>query len=283
MNEKRIHRVISADGTEIAGRVEGQGPALFLIHAPVHDGDMAWKALLPLLTDRFTCYLPSLRGRVLSGDHPDPSPSRSHFQEDISAFIDSIGEPVFLMGWSASYSLAFGAAAHSEAVVAVVAYEPSVWILMTENDLSHIGKVIEHQGEATAEGRLMDATHIFHHFICNGEEFAALDADYLNRQARFFPLLMQEEGSYKKTEPTGPEVLAQIDAPVLVLLRQKTRLDTWFTNSAQHVVQHVANAHILVLPGLGHLAPLVAPKPIADEMIRFFMGDDVRAGHSGTK
>jgi pimeloyl-ACP methyl ester carboxylesterase len=273
MKEKRIHRAVSADGTEIAGRVEGQGPALVLIHAPVHDSDMAWEALLPFLADRFTCYLPNLRGRGLSGDHPDPSPSRSQFQEDINAFIDSIGEPVFLMGWSDSCSLAFGAAAHSDAVAAVVAYEPSVWTLMPEDDLARFGTVIEQHREATAEGRLMDATHNFHHFVCTDEELAALDADYLDRQASLFPLLMQElqqEGSYKKTEPTDPEVLAQIDAPVLVLLGQKTRLDTWFTDSAQHVVQHVANAHIRELPDLGHFAPLVAPEPIADELIRFF-------------
>ena len=42
-------------------------------------------------------------------------------------------------------------------------------------------------------------------------------------------------------EHTDPEVLGQIDAPVLVLLAQQTRLDTWFTDSAQHVTQHVAD------------------------------------------
>ncbi len=83
MTDDRIHRAVSADGTEIVGRVQGQGPPLVLVHAPVHDGDMAWEALLPHLTDRFTCYLPSLRGRGLSGDNPDHSAPRSHFQEDV--------------------------------------------------------------------------------------------------------------------------------------------------------------------------------------------------------
>jgi pimeloyl-ACP methyl ester carboxylesterase len=273
MNEKRIHRAVSIDGVEIAGRVEGQGPALVLVHGPVHDSDMAWEALLPLLTGRFTCYLPSLRGRGLSGEHPDPSPSHAHFQEDINAFVDSIGEPVFLMGWSDGGSLALGAADQSNAVVAVVAYEPSVYSLMQEDDLASFGAAIEQQGEATAEGRLIDASHIFHHFVCTEEEFAALDANYLERQARIFPLLMQElqqEGSYKKTDPTDPEVLTKINAPVLVLLGHQTRLDTWFTDSAQHVVQHLPNAHLRKLPGIGHFAPLVAPEMVADEMIRFF-------------
>ena len=100
MAEDRIQRAVSADGTEIAGRVQGQGPPLVLVHGAIGDGDSAWEALLPHLTDRFTCYLPSTRGRGLSGDNPDHSPPR--LEEDVTAFVDSIGEPVCLVGWSGS-------------------------------------------------------------------------------------------------------------------------------------------------------------------------------------
>jgi pimeloyl-ACP methyl ester carboxylesterase len=271
MNEKRIHRAVSTGGVEIAGRVEGHGPALVLVHPPVHDGDMAWHALLPLLTDHFTCYLPSLRGRDLSDDHPD-LPSRAHFQEDINAFVDSIDEPVSLMGWSDSCALAIGAAAVSDAVIAVVAFEPSVWSLMPEDDHARFVQVVEQEAEATAEGRLMDASLFFHRFVCTPEEFAVLDRDYLKRQANIFPLLFEEleqEGTYKKTDPTVPEVLAQIDVPVLLLLGQKTSMDRWFTQSAQYFAQHLPNAHLRQVPGIGHFAPLVAPEPVAGEMIRF--------------
>ena len=70
MNEKRIHRAVSADGTEIAGRVVGEGPALVLVHGGIGHGDLAWEALLPHLTDRFTCYLPSIRGRACLATTP---------------------------------------------------------------------------------------------------------------------------------------------------------------------------------------------------------------------
>jgi pimeloyl-ACP methyl ester carboxylesterase len=270
-DENRIQRAVSDDGTEIVGRVQGQGPPLVLVHGPVHDGDIAWEALLPHLTDRFTCYLPSLRGRGLSGDNPDHSPPR--FQEDINAFVDSIGKPVHLVGWSDGGSLALGAAAHSDAVTAVVAYEPTVWTLMREDDLARFSAAIEQQSAATADGRLFDAANIFHHFVCTDGEFAALDAEYLDRQARLFPLLMQEiqqEASHEGHRPTDPEVLRQIDAPVLVLLSQQTRLFTWFTDSAQHVARYVANAHMCELHDVGHFAPLVAPEPVAEEITRFF-------------
>ncbi|MDP8927065.1 MAG: alpha/beta hydrolase, partial [Actinomycetota bacterium] len=99
-----------------------------------------------------------------------------------------------------------------------------------------------------------------------------LDADYLDRQARLFPLLMQEiqQGmSDEGPQPTDPEVLGQIDAPVLVLLAQRTRLSTWFSDSARHVAQHVADSHVRELPDVGHFAPLVAPEPVAKELISF--------------
>jgi pimeloyl-ACP methyl ester carboxylesterase len=54
MADERMHRAVSADGTEIAGRVSGDGPPLVLVHSVPHDGDLAWEAMLPHLTDRFT-------------------------------------------------------------------------------------------------------------------------------------------------------------------------------------------------------------------------------------
>ena len=70
MTDERIHRAVSADGTQIAGRVWGRGPAVVLVHGGIGDGDVAWEAPLPYLTDQFTCYLPSTRGRGLSSDNP---------------------------------------------------------------------------------------------------------------------------------------------------------------------------------------------------------------------
>jgi pimeloyl-ACP methyl ester carboxylesterase len=271
MTDDRIHRAVSADGTEIAGRVRGQGPPLVLVHPPVVDPDIAWEALVPYLTGRFTCYRPGLRGRGLSGDNPDHSPAR--LQEDFNAFVDSIGGPVYLMSWSDGGSLALGAAAHCGSVTAVAAYEPSVWALMREDELARQGAMVKKVGAATADGRLTDAAHIFHHYVCTDNEFNALDADYLERQGGNWPPLLrelQQEMAYEGPEPTDPDVLGRIDAPVLVLLAQQTRLKTWFTDSAQHIAQNVADSQVRELPGVGHFAPLVAPEPIAKELISFF-------------
>ena len=61
MTGERIHRAVSADGTEIAGSVHGERPPLVLVHYAPHDGDIGWEAMVPHLTDWFTCYLPGTR------------------------------------------------------------------------------------------------------------------------------------------------------------------------------------------------------------------------------
>ena len=279
MTDERIHRAVSADGTEIAGRVEGDGPPLVLVHSAPHDGDIAWEAMLPRLTDRFTCYLPSIRGVGLSGDNPDHSPPR--LEEDVNSFVDSIGEPVCLVGFSTSGPLVLGAAIHSGAVAAVAVYDLLVGSVMREEHLTSLAAMLEQMGAAAAEGRLVDAARTSHHHSATDDEFAALEAGYLGgeyfeRCAEIVPAALQwiqQGAAYEGPLATDPEMLAQTAAPVLVLRGQEILpwLGTVLANSEQHAAQHVADLHVREpLPGLGHYAPLLAPERIARELISFF-------------
>jgi len=199
MTDERIHRAVSADGTEIAGRVLGRGPVLVLVHGGIGDGDVAWGALLPHLTDRFTCYLPSTRGRGLSSDNPDHSPAR--LEEDVTAFVDSIGEPVCLVGWSGSGAWVLGAAVRSASVAAVAAYEPGVVSVMRDDDLARTSATMEQVGIAAADGRLVDAVRAFAAWICTDPEIAALEeTDFYERWAGCVPAMLhfvQEDASYE--------------------------------------------------------------------------------------
>jgi pimeloyl-ACP methyl ester carboxylesterase len=271
MSDTRIHRTVSADGTEIAGRVQGQGPPLVLVHGGIGDGEFAWEALLPHLTDRFTCYLPSTRSRGLSAESPDHSPPR--LQEDVNAFVDSIDEPVWLVGWSGSGEWVLGAAAHSGSVAAVAAYEPIVDSVGAD-DLARFGAAMQRVGMEAADGRLVDAVHAYAPGICTETEIATLEkTDFFERWAGGIPALLQflqGLASYEGTRSTDPEVLRQVAAPVLLLRGQQTLLGTLFADSAQHIAQHVADPRIRELPGLGHFAPVLAPQSIANQLISFF-------------
>ena len=268
----RVQVAISADGTEIVGRVRGQGPPLVLVHGAFGDGEVAFEALVPHLADRFTCYTPSTRGRGLSGDNPDHSPPR--LQEDVTAFVDSIGEPVCLVGWSGSGAWVLGAAAHSDSVAAVTIYEPGVIGVGGEDDIARFGAAMQQVGAAAAEGRLLDAAHAFLPGICTDNEIAALEeTDFYERWAGYVPAMLrfvQQDAAYEGPRSTDPEVLGTVAAPVLLLRGQQTLLGTWFADAARHIAQHVADAHVRELPGIGHFAPVLAPVPLAEELIRFF-------------
>jgi pimeloyl-ACP methyl ester carboxylesterase len=273
MTDHQIQRTVSADGTEIVGRVRGQGPPLVLVHGGIGDGEIAWAALLPHLTDRFTCYLPSTRGRGLSADNPDHSPAR--LVEDVTAFVDSIGEPVCLVGWSGSGPWVLGAAAvRSGSVAAVAAYEPFVVSVLRDDDLARTFATMEQVGLAAAHGRLVDAVRAFARWICTDAEIAALEeTDFYERWAGCVPAMLrfvQQDASYEGPRSTDPEVLGMVAAPVLLLRGRQTLLGTFFADAARHIAQHVSDPHFRELPGAGHLAPLIAPETIATELVSFF-------------
>jgi pimeloyl-ACP methyl ester carboxylesterase len=271
MTAERIQRAVSADGTEIAGRVHGQGPALVLVHGGIGDGDLAWEALLPHVTDRFTCHLPSTRGRGLSTDNPDHSPPR--MVEDVTAYVDSIGEPVTLVGWSGSGVWVLGAAARIGSVAAVVEYEPGVMSEMREDDLAQTIATMERMGMAAADGRLVDAVRAFAPWIATDDEITALElTDFFERWAGGIPAMLrfvQGDQAYQGPRPTDPDGLRQVAAPVLLLRGQRTRLGTFFADAVQYLAQHIPDAEVREVPGVGHFAPLLQPEAIADELITF--------------
>jgi pimeloyl-ACP methyl ester carboxylesterase len=272
MIDERIHRAVSADGTKIAGRVRGRGPALVLVHGGIGDGDVAWEALLPHLTDRFTCYLPSTRGRGLSSDDPDHSPPR--LEEDVIAFVDSIGQPASLVGWSGSGAWVLGAAERSASVAAVALYEPAVVSVMRDGDLARTSATMEQVGIAAADGRLVDAMRAFAAWICTDREIAAVEqTDFHERWAGCIPAMLrfvQQDASYAGPRSTDPDELRTITAPLLLLRGRQTQLGTWFADAERHILQQVSDAHVRELPGVGHFAPLVEPERIAMELVPFF-------------
>ena len=80
--------------------------------------------LLPYLSERFTCFLLSTRGRSQSGDHTDHSRERHY--EDIATFIDGIGEPAAPLGYSSVATWSLGVASRCPALTGMALYEPAL-------------------------------------------------------------------------------------------------------------------------------------------------------------
>jgi pimeloyl-ACP methyl ester carboxylesterase len=270
MSNQRTHHVTTTDGVTIGATVHGQGPPLVFLHGMFGDGDIDWDPLLGQLTGRFTCHLPSQRGRGLSGDHPDLSYGRQ--LDDFLAYIASIGQPTGLVGWSGGAWPVLGAAAQSDAVAAVAPLEPESVGLADEQELAAFGNALARAGELATEGDLTAAVRPLAGFVFNDEEIAVLeDAGYLEATGRYVPNLLnffQQLKEHEGPAPEDPAVLGAISAPVLVLHGSDTK--PLAAATARYVADHVPNARVQEIPGAGHAAPLTHPEALAEALTEFF-------------
>src|SRR5687768_9231126 len=242
VSNQRTHYVTTADGVTIGATVHGQGPPLVFLQGIIGDGDLDWQALLGHLTARFTCHLPSLRGRGVSGDHSTLSFGR--LVDDVLAYVDSIGAPTGLVGWSLGAGLALVAAGvQPDAVDAVAAVEPGMPRLMDEQELAALGDAVAGMGKLAAEGRLTAAVRAFAGFPFTDEDVAvAEDAGYFEATGRYVPNALgffRQQVAYEGPTDDDPAVLGAISVPVLVVRGSHTR--AYAIRSARHVADHVPN------------------------------------------
>jgi pimeloyl-ACP methyl ester carboxylesterase len=104
-------------------KTAGSGPPLVLVHGGFSDHHTNWEFVQPLWARDFTTYAIARPGR---GETP-PAPVREVEDDarDVVSLIESIGEPVFLLGHSFGAHVALAAAALSPALVRrLVLYEP---------------------------------------------------------------------------------------------------------------------------------------------------------------
>ena len=271
--ELDVHRAVSDDGTEIAGHVRGHGPPLVLVHAGLGDGVLDWDAALPFLSDRFTCYLMSTRGRGLSDDHPDQSLERT--EEDVIAFVESIDDPVGLAGASGGAISTLGAAARSEAVAAVAACDPLAFETLSEEDEARLHDAVERMAGLAAEDKSVEAARDWMTEWANDHEMTALsETGYLEDCAEYVPVLLQTLQRIDESDassPTDPSVLQQITVPVLILQGSESNATwPWFTASVRHIEEHVADAEVREVAGAGHMGAWVEPEGYSEELIDFF-------------
>ena len=270
MSSRRTHYVTTTDGVTIGGTVHGEGPPLVFLQGVIGDGDLDWGATAGHLTDSFTCHLPSLRGRGLSSDHPDLSTPR--IVEDYLTYVESLGQPVGLVGWSGGGAWALAVAAQSDAVAAVAPFEPGMLSLADESVQAVIGGAVGRAAELAAEGDLSAAARAFAGFPFDDREIVAADeAGYFEAAGRYVPSLLhllQQAMTQAEPVPDDPTVLGAIKAPVAVLLGSGTK--AFFTISARHVVDHVASARVHEIAGAAHAAPVTHPEALAKRLREFF-------------
>ena len=116
----------SADGTHIAYRRLGSGPAIVMVHGSIAT-HTAWMRVARLLCRQYTCYAMDRRGRSHSRGGASPYSIEREY-EDVCAVLDAAGPGASLAGHSFGAVCALGAAAMLAAsprpVRKLVLYEP---------------------------------------------------------------------------------------------------------------------------------------------------------------
>lgn len=259
MSTDRIHRTISADETEIARRIHGQGPPLVFVSSALGDDTTSWVTVVPLLSDQFSCYLMNTRGRGLSDDSPDHS--RERLVEDIAAFVDSIDAPVGLVGHSSAGALALEAAARCAGVSAVAVYEPTLLEFANAGFATSVLEALGRVRSLAEQGRVVEAATTFFTDVVSSpdDELEALvHAGAPQRAAAYVPTLL-DEAAQSPPGLSDPGVLEDITVPVLVLTGARTG-DFWHDPSRE-LDRRLARPDIRTVDGVAHFAPLVARRP----------------------
>ena len=268
-----MNTLTSVDGTSIAYERSGAGPPLVLVHGTAAD-HTRWEPLRPALEKRFTVYAIGRRGRGESGDATDYALSRE--AEDVVTLIDSIDDPVVLLGHSYGAMCSLEAALRTDSLDSLVLYEPPLPVSDRDPDsadaLDEISALIN-DGE-----REQALVHFYREIV--GTPPAAIEAyrtssDWSVR-VEAAPTVVREERARKGYEFDATRV-AELRSPTLLLYGEES--DPFFEDVTHVLDDTLPNSQVTVLTGHGHGAINTAPELFLEE-VSAFLGESTYWGDS---
>jgi pimeloyl-ACP methyl ester carboxylesterase len=257
--------VQSTDGTSLAVWVEGDGPALVLVHGSVSDHT----TLAPFVDEarkEMTTFSMDRRGFGGSGDAPGYAIERDF--EDVAAVVDAVaartGGPVALFGHSYGANCAMGGATLTNNLHHIVLYEPSL-------GLTYPSGSIEAVEEAVAAGD-MDAAvvAVFVGILeMTEEEIDAMRAsttpNWATRIASAWTL--PRECRVEETWVYEPGQFDTITAPTLLLTGSETPAD--LIKATNLAADAIPDSQIRVLEGHAHMAHKTDPALVTARVREF--------------
>ncbi|MFP8890988.1 alpha/beta fold hydrolase [Natrialbaceae archaeon A-CW2] len=260
--EKKI--VTSADGTEIAFTRTGSGPPLVLVHCASADHRI-WELfdVRSILAEDTTVYAIDRRGRGESGDAEAYEPDREF--EDVAAVVESIDEPVTLLGHSAGGFYSLEAALRTDNLSGLVLYEPAFFV--DRSDVSDADRI---EMMSLLEAGELEEGYVF--FI---EEIAGWTSEELDvvrsaptweEYVERFPTLLPKYARIPEYE-FDPARFADVTTPTLLLTGSES--PEWYRSTTEAVNDALSNTHVVTFDGHGHAGPLTAPDRFTDEVLSF--------------
>lgn len=262
-----METVTSGDGTPIAYERTGSGPPLVLIHGTAGD-HTRWELgdVRPALAEQYTVYAMDRRGRGESGDAPEYDLKREY--EDVAAIVDSIDEPVHLLGHSYGAICVLEASLLTENLRSLILYEPPVpWEIVgpelySEETVSEMEALLETgEDEATLVVFMRDLLGL------PEEQLKELRSSpsWQGRVDAAHTLPREERAPFDYE--WDPSRFAEMNTPTLLLLGGES--PKWAKDSTEVVHEALPNSRIAVLEGQGHVAMNTAPELFVNEVLAF--------------
>jgi pimeloyl-ACP methyl ester carboxylesterase len=258
--------VTSLDGTPIAYWRSGAGPPLVLVHGTAADHSR-WTPVLSAFEQHFSVYAIDRRGRGGSGDSDDYAIEREF--EDVAAVVDSIGEPVCLLGHSYGALCALEAALLTRNVRKLVLYEPPIDVT---------GEMINPPGVVDRLEALLEAGERDEVVATMLREVAGVPpgaVEYMRSlpawQARVaaahtIPRELRAQEAYR----FDPERFRDLRVPTLLLIGGES--PNTYEEAEKAVAEALLDSRIVVMAGQGHVAMDTGTDLFTAEVLRFLEG-----------
>jgi pimeloyl-ACP methyl ester carboxylesterase len=259
-----MHTITSQDGTRIAFWRSGGGPPLLLVHGAIADHTTTWRLVLPELEQRFTVYAMDRRGRGGSGDAPDYDLQRE--AEDVAAVVDSIDEPVNLLGHSYGGLCAIEAALLTTNLRRLILYEGVPLRGADGYEPGFIDRLETMLKAGDTEGMLMTMLRELVAMPPEEIELLRSQRDACAVRLGNAPTIPREARALERYV-LAPERFINMRTPTLLLVGEAS--PSRELRSAEGIAAALPNARVVLLPGQQHLAMYTAPDLFVREVTRF--------------
>lgn len=258
-----METVTSADGTPIAYERAGSGPPLVLVHGTTAD-HTRWDPIRPAFEEHVTVYAIDRRGRGESGDATEYALDRE--AEDVAAVVDSVDEPVVLLGHSYGALCALEGALRTDNLRTLVLYEPP---LPVSDNVPDTEDVLDEMTALVADGENEQALETFFREIV-GSGPTELDAyrsapDWRARVDAVHTAIREERA--EKGYEFDAARFAAVTIPTLLLTGDQSA--RFLTDATEVLDDALPNSRIAIFAGHGHAAMNTAPTLFVDEVLAF--------------
>lgn len=246
--------VVTSDGATISVDESGAGGSLLLVHG-TSQTRAAWSRVVPHLTADHRVFTMDRRGRGGSTDGPSYSLTRE--ADDVARVAEKLPSPVHLVGHSSGALCVLEALLVTDAVSSAILYEPPT---ATEGYPMPSAASLR---DAVEQGSNEDILDTFMRDYV-GLPPAALEASRRDpawpARVALAPTICREVEAVLGYA-LEPERFAGVDAPVLVLLGERSL--PWMAAGTRAVADALPRGELRTLANEGHIAMLTAPELLA--------------------